>query len=472
MINSKFLKIIQTFTHDESKNFQRFIKSPYFNTNKTLIKLLEYISKHIKDSKYLDEMSIYKTLYPGKAFNKKSIRDLSSKMLALCETFISQESFRKETFDVNLHLLKGINPRNLHSIFLTNYGKTLKNAVNSKYDYDYFIRIMSLQKEIFKHHNTYSYENSSKDINAVIANTYKMTTFEILRCSFALETISLSFNKAFNRSYLNDLMKLVKKNSYFNDTLLELYYHLVLLCRGKNEASYKKVINIYDKYKYSFERGIRMEICITLLNYLLIFKNDAESYRNDLYLLMTKMVNEDLYTDENGYVILNFFNNFLDLLINLGKMDEATNFLENNKSKLGFEKLNDDTIHYYRGRIELQLKNYKTALQHFDKVLVKDDILYFNKKMLELICLYELNEVEKLFQKSQLYSRIISRWTNNAAELKREYECFSMHFHLLLQYFDDKTKINLLKQKLEQLSKFKSRNWLLQKTNERLNELK
>ncbi len=473
MKNSKFPKILQTLTIEELKSFSKFIKSPYFNTNKTIIKLFEYLKKHNKDFLNINEAKIYNYLYPGKAIDKKRIRDLSSEMLTLCELFISHESFGRNEFDIDLHLLKGLNPRNLQSIFMNRYNLTLDKAKSGKFDYDYFLRIMTLHKELFRFYNTNNFESSSKVINPVINNVYKTISFELLRCSFSLEIVSKQFNIHYDQRFLNGIMNLLKKYSFFDEPIVEIYFQLNILIRNQNSSSYEKVLRLYDKNKMFLKIEIRKEIFVTLVNYLYIFKPNLGKigYKDELYKTYTKMFTENLHLDNNGYVILNLLHNFTDLLITQNKIQEAESVIEACVNNLGFECLNYDTINYFYGRINMKKGNFELALDFFDKVSNKDLLLSLDKKKIQLICYYELGQIDIISQKIITFMKYITRNTDVNEDLAKESKYFAENLEMLLQSYEKKSFLIELNNKLNNHDRFTGRAWLIEKINERLKEL-
>ena len=109
MNNTQFIKIIRTLNTDEKKKFRKFLHSPYFNTNKILVKLFDHLTRKYKGYTNIDENKVFQFIYPGKKVNKKRIRDLSSEMLGLCERFLAEVQFGADAYNNNLNYLKIIN---------------------------------------------------------------------------------------------------------------------------------------------------------------------------------------------------------------------------------------------------------------------------------------------------------------------------------------------------------------------------
>ena len=88
MINSKIVEIIRTLDSSEFKRLGKFIESPYFNDNRTPIKLYGFIDKYYPnfDKKNFTKENLYKYLFPGKSYNDSTLRKLLSQMNDKAET--------------------------------------------------------------------------------------------------------------------------------------------------------------------------------------------------------------------------------------------------------------------------------------------------------------------------------------------------------------------------------------------------
>jgi len=66
------------FTKDELKEFRKFINSPYFNSNKNIVKLFEYLfSKYPNISEeHISYAAISRNVFSEKKINQTGIRKL------------------------------------------------------------------------------------------------------------------------------------------------------------------------------------------------------------------------------------------------------------------------------------------------------------------------------------------------------------------------------------------------------------
>jgi hypothetical protein len=89
-MQTKYIERINQLTGTEFKELGSFLNSPWINSNKKLVRLYDFIRKY--RSAFLcgqfTNRDIYKKLYDGKRYQKKTIWNLSSKMNKVIERYL------------------------------------------------------------------------------------------------------------------------------------------------------------------------------------------------------------------------------------------------------------------------------------------------------------------------------------------------------------------------------------------------
>lgn len=103
MPRSKTVDILSTFSAEELKEFSAFVRSPYFNTNKNIVKLYDVLKKHVlkDDLNGISEEEVFGKIFPGKKFNYGIMKNLLSALASLAEEFLVINSVR--TKPLNRH---------------------------------------------------------------------------------------------------------------------------------------------------------------------------------------------------------------------------------------------------------------------------------------------------------------------------------------------------------------------------------
>lgn len=471
MNNSQFIKILKTLSTDEKKKFRKFLLSPYFNTNKILVKLFDHLTKKYKGYTNINENKVFQFIYPGKKVNKKRIRDLSSEMLGLCERFMAEETFSVQKNRIDLCTLNSYNRNNLKNGFLRKFNGSYNEISKSKINYEHYLDITSLDKEIFRFYNTWNYLDASKNADHIMNNTAKTISFEILRCAFAFEALAKVNQFTYDKKFSEELMKLIKRFDYFNDPVIKLYYALCLIHKNPGKDLFFSIKRQFEDIENRISDDIKKEVLTTLHNFLYTSQGQfsISEIRAESYDLLTYIFNNRLECDANGYIIINYFLNYSDLLIHYKKYNEVAELIERSKDRLGTFALKDDTINFTYAQLHYSKGEFSIALKYLDLISFKDKELYSFKKSFELNCYYELQDFMMIDKQIDSCKKYYIRNSDT-----RQFESFKPYIKAiekLIKHYDNK---RFLEEQLSQINgsaAFRHRKWLIDKLTERIREM-
>ncbi|HMQ78307.1 MAG TPA: hypothetical protein PKE39_00890 [Ignavibacteria bacterium] len=99
MNNSGLILLVKSLDKTRLKELNSFIRSPYFNTNKALIKLFEYIRKQFPEypAEKLEKEYVFKKLFGKAEYNDGFFRVLMSNLQQLTEEYLAVNAFRRES---------------------------------------------------------------------------------------------------------------------------------------------------------------------------------------------------------------------------------------------------------------------------------------------------------------------------------------------------------------------------------------
>ena len=90
------LNIIKKFDKEEVKRWQNFIKSPYFNTNTTVIKICDFFAKIYPNIEKFDKEKLSKKLYPTKKYANNLLNTNINRLEQLTFRFLAQEMLEEQ----------------------------------------------------------------------------------------------------------------------------------------------------------------------------------------------------------------------------------------------------------------------------------------------------------------------------------------------------------------------------------------
>lgn len=125
MENSALLDAFRSFSEPELKEFGKFVRSPFHNERKDVTDFFNIIKKQFPDfrGKGVLKETLFRKMYPGKAYNDAVMRRLSSFLLKVSEEYMAYSRFRKSGHKHELSLLKELNEKNILSLFNKNLKK-------------------------------------------------------------------------------------------------------------------------------------------------------------------------------------------------------------------------------------------------------------------------------------------------------------------------------------------------------------
>ena len=132
---SKLAAIISSLSGDEKKQFEKYVISPFFNTNDTLIYLWDSLpAKFSVNHDEIDGVRIWKKLGMRTTYTDDALRKLLSKLNHLIEGFITYLQYDK-AIDKHLYFLEACDLRELpitetfHFSFKHYHTKQLKDTL-------------------------------------------------------------------------------------------------------------------------------------------------------------------------------------------------------------------------------------------------------------------------------------------------------------------------------------------------------
>lgn len=292
MINTKVIKVLNLLTNDEFKELGKFINSPFFNSNKSLIKLYLLLKKHYPGFEFTAE-DAFKFLFPGKVFYIARIRQLFAEMYQLCEDFLAHKSLNADNFTKKYYIIKELEKNKLDTLFLTNVKKLEEELDSSKKGEDSYKRRGELESVIVDFH---------LDRN----NQHKIQYHILRRGEYYMNSIMYWLDCQINDVLANEAnygkinepniagafisnINLEGFSGWLNENMRPQFTYTAIFCNlllmqlhPENESYYFKSKElIFDNFDL-FEDDIKKLLIITLLNYC-TFKDDNILFSKEVF---------------------------------------------------------------------------------------------------------------------------------------------------------------------------------------------
>lgn len=423
MLRSKFIDIIKTFSKAELKSFRDFLASPYFNTNKNVIRLYEFIRKFAPDfsSDSISKESLYKKLYPGKGYNDTVMRILLSDLLKLAEEFMAAEISCANEYGKGVVLMNEFMNRGLDNLYMSSY-KDLKNYVKgmedrrTAYFNNYELELYNVDFHLRKDKQNLITSNVLERGESIMF----FSLIEIARNVHDIVINERTFNAKFEKNLIYEFMKLfnfeeflrkVQKQRPEHFPLISIYYNMVMAMLNEgNEKLYDEFKTTAVNYLFSIGRSEQHHFLHDLESCCLNnMKYNASKYNNELIEIYDLMLKTNTMTfTGTEFITAQRFKNILIGGLNSGRLDWTKEFVSNNLSKMQPE-YRESMKRYSEALFCFLDKDFETSLLHLNSI--KND--YFTLKMdiksWTLKNYIELGYLDSAFSLIDTYRHFISK---------------------------------------------------------------
>ena len=391
LFSSKFVRIVKTLSPEEWKSFELWLKSPWANSNKNLIRLLDKLKKYYPDftDTKLSKEKLFKQILPDGKFSLRRMNNLLSEGYLAAERFlVFQNLSHNQNLQKNL-LTKELQGRSLDEWFFRDIEEEVERLEELPVkEWEDHLQLYQLHRRIY-HHPSQSRRMQPGELTIV-----KMD--EELDLLYLLEKAAIITEKTFrNRIIKNEnhdidrdlrlwqveseninhpAIKLYKMRfAYQEDSMVEQFLHLrkvfieSFIKTNKKEQKMHLLWLLNDAF-YLIKRKK-----IDLAEFFPLYELGVS---NDL-LLQHGMMTRVTYT--TSIIVSNSLNKF-----------EFTSLIIEKYSKFLLKEIQADAISWAKAHTASKKKQYDLALQ----LLLSHDFasLYFKKvtRVLTLQTYFEL----------------------------------------------------------------------------------
>lgn len=413
MKENKLFRLLNSFSDEEWKAFEKFTASPYFNMGRNYMPILKYFKELIlKKGKGSPEPEvIYGRLYPGKTYNRNVVNTILSNFTKLTEKFLIQTELDSSENQRKLALLKQLNQRNCDSLFEKETALALKHAREASFDIDTIDFLKGLQENIVRaKYKT----NFDKSIESEIhkRSDYRFFVFYLwlLNEERDLRIMKDVLNKKPAERISTKLAKSINPESVIG--YIERYYPelkdtvgaIILYFTSRDVEKVSR--SLYSNYAL-----FRPNLALTLFYLLegLIVNHITEGKREYLperfkllqFILEKGLVVNEYQTRLNTRVTENI------VYVSLWCKEFAwlKHFLETYSGRFA-EDMRENLVKYCRACLYCGEKKYAEALREL--YLVGDASITMKIRMrdLELQLLFEMNKVEEVYFAIDNYNKL------------------------------------------------------------------
>ncbi len=475
MKDSKLIYALNHLNVYELNKFKKFINSPYFNANKSLIEYFEVLEKQLKKSKkLLTKEQLFSKVFGKEQYKDAKFRKLNTGLLSLFEEFLAVENFSQKKLTKVNHLLSALSERRTEKLYNSILERSRRFTEQSfSKTSDFYFEQFNLQKNIFNLTTEFERKAKSKkkisDFNVVEISSNLDLFYIIEKLRYMCTVLSWQSVRSdeVQINFMDEIITIVENSALLRNRVVEIYYQIYQThIDEENEAHYFKLKNLIENYLDIFPTYEAKEIFEAALTSCV---KKANKGFTDFQLEVLELYKYALQSDIliiDGFLSPTTFRNITTYALRAREFDWAEDFINQYQEKLD-PKFAESIIAYNNALLNFYKKDFKRVIEHLSSFEF-DEINYsLGAKNILLSTFYELDEIDALDSLLDSFRAYVERNPNIIERFKQYYKNlirFTKQLTKLLP--SDKLKIEKLRQEIVDCKNLASRQWLLEKVDE------
>jgi len=466
MYKNKLYSILTHFDKIEQNRLRKYITSPYFNKNESLIALFEELIDHINrnSEKELDKQLIWKKLFANVSYEDAKYRKLFSDLLKLVEGFLAQEVYEANPLNRAVYLMEAVGKKKMEKLYKSTMNTAKRLSQNQFYrDADYYFNQYLVQKKYYELTRSDLDRKSKTNIEDIINNLDRFYFGEKLKyyCEVLIRQVFLSHE--YQLLFIDEIINHVDQYKYEEIPPIAVYFQGYLTqFEPENEEHYFKLKAILEKFGTEFPKEEAKEIYKNANNYCIYQINKG----NQKFLEEFLELNEDLLKKgilTEGELSPWRFQNIVFAALRLGKYQWTQDFINKYKYKLSPE-FRDNAVSFNLARLYFYEKKYDKVVFLLHTVEYEDVSYNLASKAMLLITYYETEELEALDSLMESFRAFLNRHKEISVQRRNSYMNLIRTTKKLTNFSPgDKKGIEKLREEINNSKGIVNKEWLLEK---------
>ncbi len=470
MTDNKLTTLLKSLSAGELKELDKFLRSPYFNTNGKLAEIFNYLWKyHPNYNGHINKESIYAHIFPGKPFRDVHFRQYFSALTALVERFMAIRKMEQAKHPVNHALLEEMIDRNAENLFNRKMKKS--NDEPAFEDDAHYLSRFQLEDIRNKFLTTAAQQQNRLAEKPDYGKAMDLLDkFYIIRkLKFGCSLLNYKTIAAVEKESLlmDEILELLEKKDYSDTPAIEIYFKILkTLTEPENEENFSALMKSLKASDHRFPQGEAREMYIYAQNFCIRQINKGKTiYLKEILNIYRVLLEKEIIL-EKGILSPWDYKNIVVTALRLEEFKWTEKFINTYKNKLP-EKERENAFTYNLAKYYFYKKNYSKVLQLLQTVEYNDVFYSLDSKSMLLKTYYELNEIDSLDSMMDSFKIYLLRNKSLSDHHVKTYKNLLRITKKLSRIIpSDKKKIELLEKEIEETKPLADIGWLREKVRE------
>ncbi len=412
--NTRLIHIISELPTRERTKFKEFVSSPFFNKNKKIIALCNFIDKFAPrfDHEGFTKDAAYKKVFGKGKYQERPLLNIISELLQLLYSYLAYKNFESNGRQAQIAQLQELQKRELYPPFQNLCKKFRKQSEkiqvkDAPYFFEEYLFHCELDLEFHSKKSRYYDENLQKKNDYL--DLYYLSSKLKIACD--IKSRNNVIKADYQCHHLEDLIERIEESPdlYQQTPAIYIYYRIFqTLNEPDNEQHYRELKDLLAANIKTFDHLELRTMFDYLQNYCIKKINTGQSaYLREIF-DSYKLTLETEIAFYKGYLSEWDYKNIVTASLRLGDFDWTKEFIEQYRHKLPKE-VRENAYYYNLASYYYTIKDYRNALLQLLTIEFSDASYSLGAKTIQLKSYYELEEHEALLSHCDAFAVFIRR---------------------------------------------------------------
>ena len=473
MFSDKLISLLQTFSRVEMTRLHKFLLSPYFNEQKDVTRLFEWVGQAIRKSDVaaapLSKEKVWAALYPKQALDDAHLRRLASDLTQLALHFLVQEARQLNPLGAALELQKVLDRPELkkHLDGTERQIIRLLESAPGKSSAHYLAQFQA-QWHIFSRDSKVM---ASADYMEKLrpADQYLEYFYVVQKLKFYVAWLSYRTFRSTDQelSMIGGFWQHIEDERFANIPLIAVYRQVVACLTEPNEEGHFRqlLLDLQEKGAQIIREDLR-ECYHIAQNYCAIKINQGQNdYYREMFAIFRITIEKELLL-EDGRLSEGVYKNIITVSLGVGEYAWAEQFIQQYAVFLPVS-IRENARTFNLAYLYFHLKQYPKVIELLRNVEYSDVVYALSAKLTLVRTYYETDEVMALDSLIDSFRIFLRRNKIMSKNQKREYNNFLNFVKKLASMpLSDPAAVAKLRQRVTEAASTMPKKWLLEKMDE------
>jgi len=478
MNDSKCYLILSFFDKKELREFDNFVQSPFFNKEKSLIRLYQWIKNHFDRAarRPLTRRMAYTRAFPDKPVPDNilntnescTLNILLSKLTKLIFRFMEwKEKERHEAYSNHLLLQSFLN-RNATELFRLHLSQVYpvtdtSTRISPATYHDQFLLEYDYSRWNFLQKNNIQKRDNLQVVSDNLTLYYLTRQFQLV---FEMITMRDTYKTNYDLDFLDDLFSIATLPQFSSSPLVQTYMTAVKMVKDEDTHYFEQLKALLLKYSDNIAANAQNDLYILATNFCTrrVIAGQTE-YLEELLRLYQTMFEKKLLV-EGEYIPVDKMKNIISVGVKLQYFDWTEKFIEESKNLIS-PRFRDSVYSFAMGAIHFYQNDFKKAVNYFIRVEDIDINYTLDGKSLMMKAYYDLDE-DYSERTEQIFKSFIAYIKQNKVISSLNKEAYTNFTKTLISLYRikhqvGKRSIEVVENRLNAYTRTSDKKWLLEK---------